>query len=196
MTQNEQNSSVFHIVFLQLSKQRFGKSPFSGVAWCATSARSRGKWTLREAQEEARGLWDHPHPKVVPDTDKVSKHIFLLFAGNFIETDFWKTFLALTVHNFLTQFLFIEIVPIVLQWQLGWKESILQQFLSLHSGDNCNLFPAYYSLDLVLACNFFSLTLKSAGTVCHDWTMWEPWIYLAQNLQDNVINSGVKWVLW
>lgn len=97
-----------------------------------------------------------------------------------------------TVYNFLTPFHLIEIIAIVLQWQLGWKESILQQFLNLHSSDNCSLFPDYYSLNLVLPCNLFSLTWKSTTIICHDWTARQTWIYVAQNFQGNrnLLSSG------
>lgn len=122
-------------------------------------------------------------PKVMPDTDHISKDVFRLSVRNFIKTNLWKTILALTVRNFLAPFQLIEIIAIVLQWQLGWKESILQQFLNLHSGDNCNPFPAYYSLNLVLTCNLFSLTWKSTTIICHDQTMRQTWIYVAQNFQ-------------
>ena len=51
--------------------------------------------------------------KAVPKTDHLNKYIFP-FCCELYRNQPLKNILALTVHNFITQFHFIEIVPIVL----------------------------------------------------------------------------------
>lgn len=63
--------------------------------------------TLSETQQEA----DCSQPKVVLDTDYVSKHV-----PPFCWELYWNI-LVLTAHNLLTQFHLFEIPPVVLLWQ-------------------------------------------------------------------------------
>lgn len=79
---------------------------------------------------------------------------FLFSVGNFTETNLWekKKKRALTMHNFLSHFHFIEVIPMVLQRQLTLEDFILQQYLSLYSGNDCNLFLACNSLK-----NYFTM---------------------------------------
>jgi len=71
---------MFHIScsIFPASNHLFGKSPFSDVAWCVASACSNGKLSVNQAQQEARRQLYHSHPKIVPNTNYVSKVIFLL----------------------------------------------------------------------------------------------------------------------
>lgn len=126
MIQDEQSPSNFHIVYCQLSKQPFGKSPFSGGLWCVASAGSSGRWTPSEAQQEAQREWDLSQPKAVPDTDQAGKHI-----SPFCWDLYWNI-LVLTAHNLLTQLHLFEIELMGLLWNPDCEESIFQQLPSLH----------------------------------------------------------------
>lgn len=117
MIQDEQSSSNFHIVHFQLSNQLFGRRPFSGGVWCVASADNSGRWTLREAQQEAQREWDLSQPKAVPDTDHASKHV-----SPFCWDLYWNI-LVVTAHNLLTQSDLFEIALMVLS-MASWLQGV------------------------------------------------------------------------